>query len=66
MPVAERGVQLQGHVIAVDRGIGLDPVSFPDQAQLTLGIAAPQQADQGVTVEILVGRHQPASARGSA
>ena len=64
--VTERRVELQGDVVAVYGRISLDLVALPHQPQLSLGIAPPQQADQCVAVEILIGRHQPASARGSA
>ena len=64
--VAERRVQRQRDEVAVDRVVGLDLVPFPHQSQLTFGVAALQQADQGVAIERVVVRHYWTSCCGSA
>ena len=56
--VAQRRVQIQRHVILVERLIGLDLVALPHQPQLALGVAPLQQPDQGFAVQVVVAGHQ--------
>ena len=52
--MAQAGIQCQRDVVVVERGVGLDLVALPHQPQLALGIAALQQADQRIALQMVV------------